>query len=152
MLDATGRDLVIDESKIDGDGGISTASPGGGRCSVVHGMLVAALFSSIFGCIAPGCVYLNQTLDFKKPVYVGDTVAAGSTLKGYDHGGKKEPSSNVRRMFIFTDNIVVDILITDRTATTILQHSKKKEATLLSLAQQLYGSLLVHDHQSKDER
>mmetsp|Transcript_61186 Transcript_61186/g.149809 ORF Transcript_61186/g.149809 Transcript_61186/m.149809 type:complete len:326 (-) Transcript_61186:1023-2000(-) len=74
LLDTTGRDLIVDESKVDGDGGISTASPGGGRCSIVHGMLVAGIFSSTFGCIAPGCVYLNQTLDFKKPVYVDDTV------------------------------------------------------------------------------
>ena len=35
---------------------------------VVHGMLVASLFSCIFGTLVPGAVYLNQTLDFQHPV------------------------------------------------------------------------------------
>mmetsp|Transcript_61186 Transcript_61186/g.149812 ORF Transcript_61186/g.149812 Transcript_61186/m.149812 type:complete len:99 (-) Transcript_61186:983-1279(-) len=80
---------------------------------------------------------------------------AGLTFKGYDHGGKKESSSNALRMFTFTTITTIFIgerLMKDRAATTISPHSKKKETTLPSLVQQLYGSLLVHDHQSKDER
>jgi acyl dehydratase len=41
---------------------------------VVHGMLVASIFSSIFGNRKPGSVYLNQTLKFARPVHVGDRI------------------------------------------------------------------------------
>ena len=43
---------------------------------VVHGMLVGGLFSSIFGTIAPGCVYVNQSFDFVSPVWRDDIVRA----------------------------------------------------------------------------
>jgi acyl dehydratase len=41
---------------------------------IVHGMLVSSIFSSIFATLSPGCIYMNQSLDFVRPVYVGDTV------------------------------------------------------------------------------
>lgn len=43
---------------------------------IVHGMLVASLCSTLVGMYLPGkkCLYLSQTLSFKKPVYIGDTV------------------------------------------------------------------------------
>jgi acyl dehydratase len=44
--------------------------------AVVHGMLVASLFSSIFGTLIPGCIYKNQRLEFRQPVFVGDTIIA----------------------------------------------------------------------------
>lgn len=46
----------------------------GGR--LVHGMLVASLCSTLVGMYIPGkrCLYLSQTLSFKKPVFIGDTV------------------------------------------------------------------------------
>ena len=47
---------------------------------IVHGMLVASLFSCIFGTLAPGAVYLKQTLQFVKPVYVGTPVVATTTI------------------------------------------------------------------------
>lgn len=43
---------------------------------LVHGILVSSLFSSIFGSLAPGCVYLNQSLQFEKPVFANDRVLA----------------------------------------------------------------------------
>ena len=42
--------------------------------ALVHGIFVSGIFSSIFASIAPGCVYVNQSLDFCAPVYVEDTV------------------------------------------------------------------------------
>lgn len=42
--------------------------------ALVHGMFVSSIFSSIFASIAPGCVYVNQDLDFKAPVFAEDTV------------------------------------------------------------------------------
>lgn len=48
-----------------------------GRC-VVHGMLLASLFSQLVGMRIPGkhALYLGQDLAFRKPVLVGDTVHA----------------------------------------------------------------------------
>ncbi len=43
---------------------------------LVHGMLVASVCSTLVGMYIPGkrCLYLSQTLSFKKPVFIGDTV------------------------------------------------------------------------------
>jgi hypothetical protein len=43
---------------------------------LVHGMLVCSIFSSIFGTILPGAIYLTQQIKFCAPVYVNDTIAA----------------------------------------------------------------------------
>jgi 3-hydroxybutyryl-CoA dehydratase len=49
---------------------------------LVHGMLVASLCSRLVGVYLPGkrCLYLGQTLLFKKPVYIGDTVIVTGTV------------------------------------------------------------------------
>ena len=53
----------------------------GGR--IAHGMLSAAFISTVFGTKlpGPGCIYLSQSLKFKAPVKVGDTVVARVTVK-----------------------------------------------------------------------
>jgi acyl dehydratase len=45
---------------------------------VVHGMLVASLFSGLIGMELPGTgsIYLGQTLIFKAPVFIGEEVTA----------------------------------------------------------------------------
>ena len=45
---------------------------------VAHGMLTASLISAVLGCKlpGPGCLYLNQTSNFRAPVKLGDTVTA----------------------------------------------------------------------------
>lgn len=45
---------------------------------IAHGLLSASFFSALFGTKLPGegCVYVSQNLQFKKPVYIGDTVNA----------------------------------------------------------------------------
>lgn len=45
---------------------------------IAHGLLSASFFSSLFGTKLPGegCVYAAQNLQFKRPVYIGDTVTA----------------------------------------------------------------------------
>ena len=43
---------------------------------VVHGMLYASMFGAIVGHRCPGAVYLSQTLQFRRPVYLGDTLTA----------------------------------------------------------------------------
>ncbi|MFQ2737322.1 MaoC family dehydratase [Aeromonas caviae] len=45
---------------------------------IVHGMLLASLFSGLLGQQLPGkgSIYLGQSLGFKLPVFVGDEVTA----------------------------------------------------------------------------
>ena len=45
---------------------------------IAHGLLTASYFSALFGTKIPGegCVYASQSLKFKRPVYLGDTVTA----------------------------------------------------------------------------
>lgn len=45
---------------------------------VVHGMLVASLFSGLIGMELPGkgSIYLGQNLSFRAPVAIGETVTA----------------------------------------------------------------------------
>jgi 3-hydroxybutyryl-CoA dehydratase len=45
---------------------------------IAHGMLSAAFISTVFGTKlpGPGCIYVAQSLKFKAPVHVGDTVTA----------------------------------------------------------------------------
>ncbi len=49
---------------------------------IVHGMFTASLFSNLIGNVLPGngSVYLNQDLNFKKPVFIGDTIRAKLTV------------------------------------------------------------------------
>ena len=62
----------------DGVGGSSRSNKSDDKASgsgaLVHGIFVSSLFSSIFASIAPGCVYANQSLDFRAPVFAEETV------------------------------------------------------------------------------
>ena len=53
---------------------------------IAHGLLTASFFSAIFGTKLPGegCVYAGQNIQFKKPVYLGDTVIAKVTVTDID--------------------------------------------------------------------
>jgi 3-hydroxybutyryl-CoA dehydratase len=45
---------------------------------IAHGMISAGLISAVFGMKlpGPGCIYVNQTLKFRAPVKIGDTLEA----------------------------------------------------------------------------
>ena len=45
---------------------------------IAHGVIAASLISSVLGMKlpGPGCIYVSQTLKFKAPVRIGDTVRA----------------------------------------------------------------------------
>jgi 3-hydroxybutyryl-CoA dehydratase len=51
-------------------------TPFGGR--IAHGLYTASLISAVIGTRlpGPGAIYLSQTLNFKAPVKIGDTVIA----------------------------------------------------------------------------
>jgi 3-hydroxybutyryl-CoA dehydratase len=50
---------------------------------IAHGMLAASLISSVLGTQLPGkgTIYLSQSLKFKAPVKLGETVTATATVK-----------------------------------------------------------------------
>ena len=50
---------------------------------IAHGLMSASYFSALFGTKIPGegCVYVSQSLQFKRPVYLGDTVTATVIVK-----------------------------------------------------------------------
>jgi 3-oxoacyl-[acyl-carrier protein] reductase len=58
-----------------------------GAC-VVHGMLLASLFSQLVGMHIPGrhALYLGQDLAFRKPVLVGESVKASIKVTGKNEG------------------------------------------------------------------
>ncbi|MBV8280708.1 MAG: MaoC family dehydratase [Candidatus Eremiobacteraeota bacterium] len=49
---------------------------------VAHGMLTASLISAVIGTKlpGPGCIYVSQTLNFRKPVFEGDTITTTATV------------------------------------------------------------------------
>jgi len=53
---------------------------------IAHGMISASFFSALFGTKLPGegCVYVSQSLEFKKPVYLNDTITAIVTVSKID--------------------------------------------------------------------
>jgi 3-hydroxybutyryl-CoA dehydratase len=53
---------------------------------VVHGMLSASLLSTVNGLLlgTPGGIYVEQTVHFLRPVFIGDTLTARSELVAID--------------------------------------------------------------------
>lgn len=49
---------------------------------IAHGLISGSFFSALFGTKlpGPGCVYVAQSFNFKRPVYLGDTVTAIATV------------------------------------------------------------------------
>jgi acyl dehydratase len=52
-----------------------------GKC-IVHGMLLASFFSRLVGMKIPGKngIYFSQSLNFRKPAFIGDTVKIIGTV------------------------------------------------------------------------
>jgi acyl dehydratase len=67
-------DLVGDHNPVHLDEAFAATTRFGRR--IAHGLLVAGLISTVLASDlpGPGTVYLSQTLQFKAPVYLGDTV------------------------------------------------------------------------------
>ena len=53
---------------------------------IAHGMLSAGYISALLGTRlpGPGCIYLSQSLRFRRPVKIGDLVLARVTVKTLD--------------------------------------------------------------------
>ena len=53
------------------------------KARIAHGMLSAGLISTVLGTQlpGPGCIYLEQQIKFKSPVFIGDTLVATVTVE-----------------------------------------------------------------------
>lgn len=65
-----------DDNPVHVDPAAGAASPFGER--IAHGMLAGGLISAVLGTRlpGPGCIYVEQSLRFVRPVRFGDTVTA----------------------------------------------------------------------------
>ena len=74
---------------------------------IAHGLMTASFFSALFGTKIPGegCIYVSQSLRFKRPVYIGDTVIAIVEVISIDLKKK--------RVFFKTICKVSDKIVTD---------------------------------------
>lgn len=77
---------------------------------IAHGFMTASYFSALFGTKIPGegCVYVAQSLQFKRPVYIGDTVTATVEVTKVDRDKK--------RVFFRTTCKVKNKVVTDGAA------------------------------------
>ena len=64
---------------------------------IAHGLLPVSFFSALFGTRLPGygCVYLSQTLNFKRPVYINDSVTAIIKVMSIDKVKKRVEFSTI---------------------------------------------------------
>lgn len=74
---------------------------------IAHGMMSAAFISTVLGTKLPGagCIYLSQSLKFRAPVRIGDTVEAKVEVTAID----KER----RRVTFSTRCTVGDVVVVD---------------------------------------
>jgi 3-hydroxybutyryl-CoA dehydratase len=56
---------------------------------IVHGMLSASLFSSIFGTLIPGSLYRAQSVTFQTPIYSNEAVVGRVVVKKIKHVRRK---------------------------------------------------------------
>jgi len=76
--------VSLDTNPVHLDAEAAAASPFKER--VAHGMLSAGLISAVLGTKlpGPGTIYLGQTLRFRAPVKIGDTVTAEAEIPAYN--------------------------------------------------------------------
>lgn len=74
----TFADLVGDHNPIHLDEAYAATTRFGRR--IAHGMIAAGLISAAIATGWPGAIYLKQTLEFRAPVYLDDTLSAKVTV------------------------------------------------------------------------
>jgi acyl dehydratase len=74
----TFADLVGDHNPVHLDETFAASTRFGRR--IAHGMISAGLISAAIANGWPGSIYLSQTLQFRAPVYLDDTVTATATV------------------------------------------------------------------------
>jgi 3-hydroxybutyryl-CoA dehydratase len=89
---------------------------------IAHGMLSASFISTVLGTRlpGPGCIYLSQSLNFKAPVKVGDTVVARATVT--------EVIPEKKRIKVATTCTVGDTVVIDGEATLMVSRRQAANA------------------------
>ena len=84
------------------------------KTCIAHGMLSAGLISTVLGTQLPGrgCIYLEQQIKFRAPVYINDTVVATVTIEEIDQ--------RRGRVSLKTQCFVNDKLVADGTASMMV--------------------------------
>ncbi len=74
---------------------------------IIHGLMATSLFSGIFGTKLPGqgCVYKSQSIRFKRPIYIGDTVTARVEVSSVN--SKKKIVSFYTKCFV-NEKVMID--------------------------------------------
>ena len=74
---------------------------------VAHGMLSAGLISAVLGTQLPGAgtIYLAQTLQFRRPVKIGDTVTATAEVTALDAEKKR---ATLKTTCTVAGNVVIE--------------------------------------------
>lgn len=103
---------VMDFARLSGDFNPLHVDPNFGKKSifknnVVHGMLAASFFSTLVGMHCPGekSLYMSQTLNFRLPLYYGDTVTVRGTITNKNDSVK---IITLKTEILKNDKIVVD--------------------------------------------
>jgi 3-hydroxybutyryl-CoA dehydratase len=81
--------ISMDTNPLHLDEAYASGSRFGGR--IAHGMLGAGLISAVLGTKlpGPGAIYVSQSLRFKAPVRIGNTLVAEVTVTGLDPERKR---------------------------------------------------------------
>jgi acyl dehydratase len=77
-------EITDDRNPLHVDEEFAARTPFGRR--VLHGMLTASIFSTMVGMLLPGtgAIYRSQTINFLRPVHVGETVTAHFVIRSID--------------------------------------------------------------------
>lgn len=83
------------------------------KTRIAHGMLGASLLSAVLGTQLPGMgtIYLGQTLKFRAPVKLGETITATATVR--------EMTPEKKRVILDTVVKVGDTVVIDGEATVL---------------------------------
>ena len=84
------------------------------KARIAHGMMSAGLISTVLGTQmpGPGCIYLDQQIKFKAPVFINDTLVAIATVE--------DINQRRGRVSLKTQCFVNDKLVADGTASMMV--------------------------------
>ncbi|MDR1946044.1 MAG: MaoC family dehydratase [Desulfovibrio sp.] len=87
-------DVSNDNNPLHLDEGFAKTTRFGRR--IAHGMISAGLISAVHGTLIPGqgAVYMSQTLKFRRPVFLGDTLTAWGEVQEKDDAKKRVTMKN----------------------------------------------------------
>ena len=84
------------------------------KTRIAHGMMSAGLISTVLGTQlpGPGCIYLDQQIKFRAPVFINDTVVATVTVE--------DINQRRGRVSLKTQCFVNDKMVADGTASMMV--------------------------------